>query len=58
MHITPVIFNFQIKEHLFPEKDSVRREKKMKPITQAKLTIWLAALGHIICTPKMELRQT
>lgn len=28
LHITSAIFNFQIKEHLFPEKDSVRREEK------------------------------
>lgn len=28
LHITSVIFNFQIKEHLFPEKNSVRREEK------------------------------
>lgn len=28
LHITSVIFNFQIKEQLFPKRDSVRREEK------------------------------
>lgn len=50
-----LFLDFQVKEHLFPDKDSVRREeKKIKLVTQAKLTIWLDASGHIIFTPKME----
>lgn len=54
-----LFLDFQVKEHLFSEKDSVKREeeKKTKPATQAKLTIWLDASRHIIFTPKLELRQ-
>ena len=54
-----LFLDFQIKEHLLSEKDSVRREegKKAKLATQAKLTIWLYASRHIIFNPKLELKQ-
>lgn len=48
-----LILDLQIKEHIFYEEESIRKEeKKIKLVTQAKLTIWLNVLGPIILHQK------